>query len=167
MRYADREQSDRLDRDGTTRTHAVERRTTLSGDPFDATSPADHLDAQIVEQRSVRTMDVSAATVNGILGLVLIALDGLLGLRFVLLAFGASRRSDFVSFIYDVSHPFIRPFAGAFINHRWDQGIVEPASLLAIAVYTCAFALIMAAVTALVPAYRQHRDVSTRRTTHA
>lgn len=167
MRYADREKSERLDRDGRTRTHDVERRAVVSGGPIDAMSPADQFDAQIVEQRSVRTMDVSAATVNGILGLMLIALDGLLGLRFVLLAFGASRRSDFVSFIYDVSHPFVRPFAGAFINHRWDQGTIEPASLLAIAVYACAFALTMAVVTAVVPAYRERRDVSTRRTTHA
>ena len=125
----------------------------------------DRVDGAVVDERSVRQVDFSAASVNGIIGLVLLAVEILLATRFMLIAFAANRANGFVDFILDVSWPFVRPFSSAFATHRWDQGIIEPASLLAMGVYAIAAALVMLLVAAIVPTYRTRRDVATRRGT--
>jgi|CXWL01.1.fsa_nt_gi hypothetical protein len=87
----------------------------------------------------------------GVTFAVLTALEVVLGVRFLLRAFGANPSSGFVGFIDDVSWPFVRPFANVFSNRSWDQGIVEVSTLLAMGVYFLAFALIGMLVTALAP----------------
>lgn len=88
----------------------------------------------------------------GAVGLVLLtALEGLLGMRFLLLAFGANPASGFVDFIMDVSWPFVRPFADIFNSRTWDQGIIETSTLVAMGVYFLVFALIGMLITALAP----------------
>ena len=88
----------------------------------------------------------------GAVGLVILtAIEGLLGMRFLLHAFGANPNSGFVGFIDDVSWLFARPFANVFSNRSWDQGIVEVSTLVAMGFYLVLFAIIGMLVTALAP----------------
>ena len=91
------------------------------------------------------------ARVNGILIALLLALEGLLALRFTLVAFGANPSSGFVDFILDVSHPFVHPFENAFANRTWDEGIIEVNTLLAMGVYFLVFVLIGIVLNAILP----------------
>jgi ammonia channel protein AmtB len=110
-------------------------------------------------------LNFSAATVNGFLGIILLALEAVIGTRFLLLAFGANKSSGFVSFMFDLSWPFVRPFSNAFRTHSWDQGIIEPASILAICVYATVFAFAMLLVRAVVPEVRERHAVERIRST--
>lgn len=70
------------------------------------------------------------------IALILIVIEALIGTRFVLLLSGAGVGNSFVDFIYDVSDPFVSPFEGIFDNQTvGDDGIFEPASLIALIVY--------------------------------
>ena len=125
-----------------------------------------HFDEHVVDERSVSYIQLNAATVNGLLGLVLLGLESLLAVRFMLFAFGASTRSGFVRFELDVSHPFMRPFANAFANRTWDQGIIEPATLLAMGVYIMVFAFAMLLISSLMPQLTEHRGTERRQISH-
>jgi uncharacterized protein YggT (Ycf19 family) len=57
--------------------------------------------------------------VNSVVFAVLAVIESLLAVRFMLLAFGANRRNEFVDFVMDVSWPFLRPFDGAFRDRMW------------------------------------------------
>jgi hypothetical protein len=99
---------------------------------------------------------------------VLLALEGLLAMRFLLLAFGANQANGFVDFVLDLSWPFVRPFSDAFANRTWDEGIIEVSTLLAMGVYFLGFVLISMLVSALLPRF-MHTDedvVHARRVTH-
>jgi hypothetical protein len=158
------EKAERIERDGTSRTQVEQTRTVVSGRP-DTTFRADRVDREVVDQRSVRSMDFSAATVNGLLGILLLALEAVIATRFLLIAFGANRTSGFVNFMLNLSWPFVRPFSNAFATHTWGQGIVEPASLLAMGVFAIVFALAMMLINSVVPDYRARHDVASSRTT--
>lgn len=135
----------------------------------------DRLDDGRVDEESVSDQragmwyfDSPAARVNSIAFALLLALEGLLALRFLFRAFNASATSGFVSFIYDVSHPFVRPFENAFSNRTWDQGIIELNTLLAMAVWLIAFALLAMVINALLPRFEDgERRIRRRRVTHA
>ncbi len=93
----------------------------------------------------------------GAVGLVILtAIEGLLGMRFLLHAFGANPNSGFVGFIDDVSWAFARPFADVFSNRSWSEGIVEVSTLVAMGFYLVLFALIGMLITALAPRLRDH-----------
>ena len=88
----------------------------------------------------------------GAVGLVILtAIEGLLGMRFLLHAFGANPNSGFVEFIDDVSWAFARPFADVFSNRSWSEGIIEVSTLVAMGFYLVLFAIIGMLVTALAP----------------
>src|SRR5512144_1096638 len=89
-------------------------------------------DEAVADQRVTTTTYLQSlpARVNAVLFALLLALEGLLTFRFVLVAFGANRSSGFVNFIHNVSWPFVRPFDNVFRNRSWDQGIIEPSTLL-------------------------------------
>ena len=93
----------------------------------------------------------------GAVGVALLtALEGLLAIRFLLLAFGANTGSGFVGFIDNVSWLFVRPFADVFSNRTWDQGVVEISTLVAMGFYLLVFALLGMLVTALAPRLTGH-----------
>jgi hypothetical protein len=99
-----------------------------------------------------------AGRVNSVLFALLLALETLLGLRFVLLAF-----------IMDVSWPFVRPFDGAFANRTWDEGLIEVNTLLAMGVWLLGFAIVMMLVAALLPRWTEgysERPARRRRIEH-
>jgi YGGT family len=88
---------------------------------------------------------------SAILLVILAGLEGLLGIRFMLRAYGANPDSGFVSFIDNVSGPFMRPFSSVFNSRTWDQGVLEISTLVAMGFYLLLFALIGMAVAALAP----------------
>ncbi len=95
----------------------------------------------------------------GAVGLVILtAIEGLLGMRFLLHAFGANPNSGFVEFIDDVSWAFARPFADVFSNRSWSEGIIEVSTLVAMGFYLVLFAIIGMLVTALAPRLTGHAD---------
>lgn len=123
---------------------------------------ADHYEAGRGTVRSWWGVDI-AGRVNSVLFAVLLALETLLGLRFLLLAFGANLANGFVDFIMDLSWPFVRPFDGAFANRTWDEGLIEVNTLLAMGVWFLAFAVAMMLVSAILPRWREgYRERSTR-----
>jgi uncharacterized protein YggT (Ycf19 family) len=60
---------------------------------------------------------------------------GLVAIRFVLRALGASPNADFASFIYGITAPLVQPFVGLFGTTQLDGAVLELHSLIAIIVY--------------------------------
>jgi hypothetical protein len=117
-------------------------------------SPASelHSDAEALDRVGTTSIYESLpARVNSILIVLLVALEGLLALRFTLVAFGANPASGFVEFILDVSYPFVRPFEDAFANRTWDEGVIEVSTLLGMGVWFLVFALIAMVLNAIIP----------------
>lgn len=62
-------------------------------------------------------------------------IDVLIAIRFVLKLFGANP-APFVRFMYDVTWPLVAPFHGIFNTAQEGRSILEPESLVAIAIYS-------------------------------
>ena len=62
--------------------------------------------------------------------------DVLLAIRFVLKLLGGSTVSGFVTFMYDITQPLVAPFHGIFNTAVQGRSILEPESLVAIAIYS-------------------------------
>ena len=62
-------------------------------------------------------------------------IDVLVAIRFVLKLFGANLAAAFVRFMYDVTWPLVAPFHGIFNTTQQGRSILEPESLVAIAIY--------------------------------
>ncbi|TME75085.1 MAG: YggT family protein [Chloroflexi bacterium] len=62
-------------------------------------------------------------------------IDVLIAIRFVLKLFGANVGAPFVRFMYDVTWPLVAPFHGIFNTTQQGRSILEPESLVAIAIY--------------------------------
>jgi uncharacterized protein YggT (Ycf19 family) len=62
-------------------------------------------------------------------------LAGLLAIRFFMKLMGASTQADFVRFMYGVTGPLVAPFRGIFAATGAGNNILEPESLIAIAIY--------------------------------
>ena len=60
---------------------------------------------------------------------------GLIAIRFFMKLLGASMAADFVRFIYGVTGPLVGPFKGIFADTGAGNNILEPESLIAIAIY--------------------------------
>jgi hypothetical protein len=59
----------------------------------------------------------------------------LIAIRFVLKLFGANTTAAFVRFMYDVTWPLVAPFHGIFNTTQEGRSILEPESLVAMAIY--------------------------------
>lgn len=62
-------------------------------------------------------------------------IETILAFRFALLLFGANPSAGFVQFIYQISAPFMSPFAAVFGATKVDRAIFDWSILLAILVY--------------------------------
>lgn len=62
--------------------------------------------------------------------------DILLGIRFLLKLLGGSTVSGFVTFMYNITQPLVAPFHGIFNTAVQGRSILEPESLVAIAIYS-------------------------------
>jgi uncharacterized protein YggT (Ycf19 family) len=61
-------------------------------------------------------------------------IDVLIAIRFLLKVFGANP-APFVRFMYDVTWPLVAPFHGIFNTAQEGRSILEPESLVAMAIY--------------------------------
>lgn len=62
-------------------------------------------------------------------------LDVLIAIRFFLKLLGANP-APFVRFMYDVTWPLVSPFHGIFNSDQVGRSVLEPESLIAIAIYS-------------------------------
>ncbi len=62
--------------------------------------------------------------------------DILLVIRFLLKLLGGSSQASFVRFMYDITQPLVAPFHGLFNTTVSGRSILEPESLVAIAIYS-------------------------------
>jgi hypothetical protein len=125
----------------------VRTRERAPGAPADAITAPRAVDGE----RSGGYFETLPERLSAVALVVLTLIEGLLGMRFLLHAFGANPNSGFVGFIDDVSWPFARPFANVFSNRSWDQGVVEVSTLVSMVFYLLLFALIGMLVAALAP----------------
>ncbi len=68
--------------------------------------------------------------------LVVGVVDVLLAIRFVFKALGGSSQAGFVRFMYDITQPLVAPFHGIFNTTVQGRSILEPESLVAMAIYS-------------------------------
>lgn len=68
--------------------------------------------------------------------LITAVIDVLLAMRFLFKLLGASAQSAFTSLLYGVTTPLVGPFQGMFGNSSQSGYVFEPASLVAIVIYT-------------------------------
>jgi uncharacterized protein YggT (Ycf19 family) len=101
-----------------------------------------------------------------LLGVALVAVETALGFRLAFLLANANPTNGFVDFIYDVTDPLVEPFQGIIANEAVDGGILEPASVIAMAVYLVAAALIIAAILVLTSGPSGGNRVVTSRSRH-
>jgi hypothetical protein len=137
----------------------VRTRERAPGAPADAITAPRAVDGETAPravdgERSGGYFETLPERLSAVALVVLTLIEGLLGMRFLLHAFGANPNSGFVGFIDDVSWPFARPFANVFSNRSWDQGVVEVSTLVAMVFYLLLFALIGMLVAALAPRLR-------------
>lgn len=89
--------------------------------------------------RTVEHNASNSQTARNIIYFIFGILEILLGFRFVLKLLGANPASDFVSFIYAVTAPFVAPFTGIFRRGVTEgietTSVLEPATIVAMIVY--------------------------------
>ena len=95
-----------------------------------------------IETRQVVTEDVNARklqTLERVSALIVFAfgaLEGVIGLRFLLKLLDANSKNDFASFVYGFTGLFLAPFGGLFSNPATSGGnILEITSVVAMIVY--------------------------------
>lgn len=115
-------------------TDRVERR-------LDLDAPVEHTTVDAEEAHSVATDPYegrrdSAWRVGQLAYLIFGVGIALIAIRFVLLLLGANPNAGFTDFVYSVTNPLVAPFEGIFGAPSLDTGVVDPASLVAIVVYS-------------------------------
>lgn len=85
-----------------------------------------------LEPASIRLLD----RLVQIIYILTFMVDVLLVIRFVLKLLAANPQAAFTAFIYGVSDPLVQPFTGVFPNATQRGNVLEPASLLAIVIYS-------------------------------
>jgi uncharacterized protein YggT (Ycf19 family) len=109
----------------------IVREETTTGDPARPTPVA----PVTTSHRSVyREGSYNSRAVQAVWWIVAF-IDVLIGIRFVLKLFGANMTAPFVRFMYDVTWPLVAPFHGIFNTTQEGRSILEPESLVAIAIY--------------------------------
>lgn len=121
---------------------------------------------EVVEDTAQRRSNLRSALTT-ILSLLFGALEVILLLRLVFRLLGAHTQSDFISWLYSVSHPFVAPFNGIFNDQTLGRhGVFEVSTLIAVIIYgLLAWGVVRLADAALRagPAGRERRVSSFRR----
>jgi hypothetical protein len=101
-------------------------------------------------------------TFNMMVGFFLLLLETALAFRLAFKLGGANASNGFVGFIYDVSNPFISPFKGIANNTTSGDGIFEPETVIAMAVWAVAAIILVVLVNIVTsaPAPAQHESVT-------
>jgi uncharacterized protein YggT (Ycf19 family) len=96
-------------------------------------------------------MRIKDIAVN-LLNVFLVAVEAILGLRFVLRLFGANANNDFVNWVYEMSGVLLEPFRGIFSSRVFEnQYVLEFSTLFAMLVYAIVGMLLMWLIDALTP----------------
>jgi len=95
-------------------------------------------DGARVEQRTTTQVTKASGVVMAqrVIWFILGVINVLLITRFVLLLLGANNDAGFVTFIYNITAPFVAPFVGIFGQPTYGQFMIEWSSLLAMIVYS-------------------------------
>ena len=110
----------------------VVRKETTAGDPGGPVRPVAPVTSTSTSVYRRRTSNYRAIqAVWWIVGFI----DTLIAIRFILKLFGANP-APFVRFMYDVTWPFVAPFHGIFNTDQIGRSMLEPESLVAIAIYS-------------------------------
>jgi hypothetical protein len=112
--------------------------TTAEPSATQATTSTSSVATNRISRTSMASVDVgdysdrAVQVVWWIVGFV----DILLAIRFLLKLLGGSTVSGFVTFMYNVTQPLVAPFHGIFNTTVQGRSILEPESLVAIAIYS-------------------------------
>ena len=122
-------------------TTAEQTATPIEAPPSTATpvgSPAPAASSSRVSRTSMTSVHSGGYTdrVVPVIWWIVGFVDILLVLRFLLKLFGGSTVSGFVRFMYDITAPLVAPFHGIFNTSVQGRSILEPESLVAIAIYS-------------------------------
>ena len=110
---------------------------------------------EVVEQRRGDPWNIARGWVRMIGAWIMVALavvETLLVFRLGFQLANANANNGFVDFIYDVTGGLIDPFEGIARNRSVGDGVLEPATLIAMAVYLVIAILLVAALWALTAA---------------
>lgn len=102
---------------------------------------------------------------RGIIYFILGVLEVILGLRFIFRLLGASITSDFVTFLYNLSHGFVVPFNGIFNDQALGtHSVFELSTLIAMLIYALiGWGLVTLFRVLFAPVYQSHQEVSSTR----
>lgn len=107
-------------------------------------------------------------TFNMMVGFFLLLLETALAFRLAFKLGAANASNGFVGFIYDVSNPFISPFKGIANHSTAGDGIFEPETVIAMAVWAVAAIILVVLVNIVTsaPAPAEHESVTRETYTH-
>ncbi|HJT56284.1 MAG TPA: hypothetical protein VJ761_07315 [Ktedonobacteraceae bacterium] len=95
---------------------------------------------------------------------LLAVLEIILALRFFFRLLGASQGSDFVMFLYNLSHVFVGPFNGIFNDQALGHSVFEFSTIVAMIVYALiAWGIVSLARVIFAPNYSGRQSASTTR----
>ncbi|HLF09274.1 MAG TPA: hypothetical protein VI789_08005 [Dehalococcoidia bacterium] len=122
---------------------------------------------EVVEKRRGDPWNVARGWVRMIGAWIMAALavvETLLVFRLGFQLANANPNNGFVDFIYDITGGLVDPFKGIIRNRSVGDGVLEPATLIAMAVYFVAAMLLVAIIWALTsaPSPAGDRSVTTR-----
>jgi hypothetical protein len=92
----------------------------------------------------------------------LLVVESALAFRLSFALTGANAANGFVNFIYDVTGPLVRPFENIVNEQASGDGVFEPETVIAMAVYAVAALLIIAFMGLMASAPAPHTEVVTR-----
>jgi len=110
----------------------IVREETSTGDPV---RPAPAAPVTTTHRSVYREGSYNTRAVQAVWWIVAF-IDVLVAIRFVLKLFGANVAAPFVRFMYDVTWPLVAPFHGIFNTAQEGRSILEPESLVAMAIYS-------------------------------
>ncbi|MEO8457836.1 MAG: hypothetical protein ABI559_08495 [Chloroflexota bacterium] len=107
-------------------------------------------------------------TFNMSVAFILLLIESALAFRLAFKLGGANGNNGFVSFIYDVSNPFVSPFRGIANQSISGTKIFEPETLIAMGVWAAAVVLLIVLVNVITsaPASAETESVTRERYAH-
>ena len=110
----------------------VERETAVGSPAVEPLAPRSATRTSVTTYRHGYYGDRAAQAVWWVVGL----LDTLIAIRFILKVLGASTASGFVQFMYSLTDGLVAPFHGIFNTAASGRSVLEPESLVALAIYS-------------------------------
>ena len=112
----------------------VVRQETTTGEPARPVAPITPVTPVTTSRTAIHTEGSSTNRTMQIIWWVVGLIDVLIAIRFLLKLFGANP-APFVRFMYDLTWPLVAPFHGIFNTAQEGRSILEPESLVAMAIY--------------------------------